>query len=269
MKNPRRRAATITELLTAVCFLGAASLVLIPSLRSTANRQNQVQCLSNLGRIAAASLTYAAEDPREQLSPLHRLAVLAAHANGFTGVWSYWTALPRTFGGVAATVAMPTSGGYVTVITDPEGPWADRPLNAYFAPQELTTVFRCPADVGYPKLPQDIRISSTLRWLRRKQPAFRALITWATATGRTPQDSYSVAAFHSQPAESPRVSRDMRLRPSPARPGRFFTPSRCSICGSTPPRTWCRTRFLTNYDSRAGTARSLPTTWPTAMDQHG
>jgi len=128
----------------------------IPSLRSTTSRRHQVQCLSNLGRIAAASLTYAAEDPREQLSPLHRLAVLANHAAGFTGWWSWRTALPCSFGGVAAAVPMPTSGGHVTIMMDPEAPWADRPLNSYF-PSEEPTVFRCPADVGYPKLPEDIQ----------------------------------------------------------------------------------------------------------------
>ena len=143
------RAFTLTELCVVLSVIALLTPIFLPTRARLRISDDQAACLANLRQIAQASNTYAAEDPRYQLDPIQRLKVLTHHADGFTGGWSWRTALPRVFGGATPTVAMPTAEGDITVMMDEDGPWAgsQRPLNPY-VPGADPLVFQCPADTG-------------------------------------------------------------------------------------------------------------------------
>jgi type II secretory pathway pseudopilin PulG len=155
---PVRHAFTLAELVTTVSVLALAGTILSPALSRSAKRSSEAVCLSNLRTIASASHMYAAEDARQQLSPLHSARVTRLHSRGFVPNWGWRTAAARTFGGVAPVQPMIADGGVVIEVMmdqhwggDPaSNPWgtATRPLNAYVP--DPTTAFHCPADTGYP-----------------------------------------------------------------------------------------------------------------------
>lgn len=153
-----KRAFSITELMLVVSGLGLLATFVLPLPQRLQQRQRLTGCLENLARIGAASLAYAAEDPRHQIVPLHPANVTTLHGLGWVGAWGWRTALPRAFGGQTATTAFPVEGGEVTVMLDSywagaPNPWgaATRPLNSFVeAAGGNLQSFQCPADTGYP-----------------------------------------------------------------------------------------------------------------------
>jgi type II secretory pathway pseudopilin PulG len=157
--RPRRAALTMVEVLVVVGAAALLGAVATPSVMRLHARDNQATCLSNLRQIAMASHTYAAEDPRTQLVPLHRGDVTTLTSIGFPSTVGWSKALPRAFGGATPTQPITTYGGTVITVMldsyyggDPTlNPWgaATRPLNSY-VPGGNTELFHCPADAGDP-----------------------------------------------------------------------------------------------------------------------
>lgn len=152
-----KRGLTIVEVVAVLAAAGLLVAVGLPLLDSTTHAERQAVCLANLRAIGAASLAYAVEDERNQIVPLHLSMVSTLASVGFPRPeWSWRTATPFSFGGYTATRVFPTAEGPVTVMTDPNGLWGTRtrPLNRYvFGDGDGAahpSVFRCPADVGYP-----------------------------------------------------------------------------------------------------------------------
>jgi prepilin-type N-terminal cleavage/methylation domain-containing protein len=151
------KAFTLIELLVVVAIIALLISILLPSLQGAREQGKKTVCLSNMRQIGQAAHSYAADDDREQIVPMHRLTVLAQHANGFTGYWSWRTALNFAYGGRTPIKHMPTGGGIVTVMTD-DYLWGapSRPLNRYIygdidsADFKNLPMFHCPADTGYP-----------------------------------------------------------------------------------------------------------------------
>jgi prepilin-type N-terminal cleavage/methylation domain-containing protein len=150
-----KNAFTLIELVVVVAIVGLAIATVGPGLANLGQKRRTASCLSNLRQIAAASWQYAAEDPREQLVPLHQTNVRLFHYAGFPDrEWSWLTAIPRSFGGRTATAPFPMDNGVATVMQDDSGHWAarTRPLNRLFltpASRRLE-LFHCPAVAGYP-----------------------------------------------------------------------------------------------------------------------
>jgi prepilin-type N-terminal cleavage/methylation domain-containing protein len=152
-----RHGFTLIELLVVVAIIALLISILLPSLQGAREQGKKSVCLSNLRQIGQAAHAYAADDEREIIIPMHRMDVLAQHANGFTGYWSWRTARPFAYGGRTPVKHMPTGGGIVTVMTD-DYLWGapSRPLNRYIfgdissADFKNMPMFHCPADVGYP-----------------------------------------------------------------------------------------------------------------------
>ncbi|HUU97718.1 MAG TPA: type II secretion system protein [Phycisphaerae bacterium] len=160
--TPVQKAFSLVELVIVVAMAGLVVSILAPGLQVIPQKNATAMCLSNLRQIGAASWSYAAEDAREQLVPLHQAMVRTFHGEGFPEpIWAWVTAVPRSFGGRTATVPFPMGGGDCEALQDDNGYWATRtrPLNRWFYPSlaeglERTptgpAVFHCPADTGYP-----------------------------------------------------------------------------------------------------------------------
>jgi type II secretory pathway pseudopilin PulG len=167
-RNLQNRAFTITELVLVVSAVGALATFALPAMHHLRQQQRLSSCLSNLGRLGAASLAYAAEDSRQQIVPLHAADVTTLHGVGWGYYWGWRTALPHAFGGQTATTPFPVEGGEVTVLTDAywgsdPNPWgaATRPLNPFV--EASLESFHCPADTGFP--------AATAAWSAPEIPA--------------------------------------------------------------------------------------------------
>ena len=161
-RTPVQKAFSLVELMVVVAMAGLVVSILAPGLQVIPQKNATAMCLSNLRQIGAASWSYAAEDAREQLVPLHQTMVRTFHGEGFPNPrWAWVTAIPRAFGGRTATVSFPMGGGDCEALQDEDGYWATRtrPMNRWFYPYlaeglqrapDGLAVFECPADVGYP-----------------------------------------------------------------------------------------------------------------------
>jgi prepilin-type N-terminal cleavage/methylation domain-containing protein len=72
----RLRAFTLVELLVVVSIIALLIAILLPSLRKAREQAKQAACLANMTGIGKASLTYAAEDPGENMIPVPDWSVL-------------------------------------------------------------------------------------------------------------------------------------------------------------------------------------------------
>ncbi len=66
----RSRAFTLVELLVVVSIIALLIAILLPSLRKAREQAKTAACLANMTGIAKASLTYAADDPNENMIPV-------------------------------------------------------------------------------------------------------------------------------------------------------------------------------------------------------
>lgn len=151
------RAFTLIELLVVIAIVAVLLSILLPSLQAGREQGKRTLCLANLRQLAQASHTYAAEDAREQIVPLHRAHVSTCSRDGFTESWNERTAEPFAFGGRTPTRPFPGGGG--DTMMQPDSVWAagTRPLNRYLyggvyqADSERLRLFQCPSDAGYPQ----------------------------------------------------------------------------------------------------------------------
>jgi hypothetical protein len=147
-------------LLVTICGVGLLATFVLPFPQHLQQEERLSGCLGRLAQIGAASLAYAAEDPRQQLVPIHAAEVTPLHAYDWLGTsWGWRTAATHVFGGQTPTTAFPIDGDVelTTMLDEHYGPdpnpWgaATRPLNPLVASGggSLQT-FHCPADAGYP-----------------------------------------------------------------------------------------------------------------------
>ncbi len=158
----RRQAMTIVEVSTSTACIAILLAVMAISATEVRREAKELRCLSNLGRIAAASLTYAQSDPGEIAVPIH----------GRVDSVNILPRLRRGYGGKSG-IGEPLAGGdplsskYGTL--EGMGP-ATRPLNRVLYkhpfPEHAKNpgtfgqnwlddtnldldVYRCPGDTGY------------------------------------------------------------------------------------------------------------------------
>ncbi|MFH1747424.1 MAG: prepilin-type N-terminal cleavage/methylation domain-containing protein [Planctomycetota bacterium] len=155
----RKPAFTLIELLVVVAIIALLISILLPSLQGAREQGKKAVCLSNMRQIAQASHSYANDDDREQIVPLHRMMVSTLVGGGFGGTeWSWRTATPFCFGGRTAQKIFPTESGPVSVLTQDWGLWGapTKPLNKYIygdidaADFDKLPMFKCPSDAGFP-----------------------------------------------------------------------------------------------------------------------
>src|SRR5688572_1712216 len=65
-----RRSFTLVELLVVVSIIALLISILLPSLRKAREAAKAAACAANMSGIAKASLTYAADDPSDQMIPV-------------------------------------------------------------------------------------------------------------------------------------------------------------------------------------------------------
>lgn len=153
-------AFTLIELLVVIAIIALLISILLPSLSGAREQGKRAKCLSNLRSIGQASNAYASEDTREHTVPIQQCMVWQKMANGFSGQWSWRTALPFSYGGQTADRDFPgANGGAATVLMDPNGLWGakTRPLNRYtfggsgvYTDEGGMKLYECPSDKGFP-----------------------------------------------------------------------------------------------------------------------
>jgi len=164
-----KRAFTLIELLVVVAIIALLISILLPSLQGAREQGKKAVCLTNLKQIAQASHSYAVDDAREQIIPVHQYKVLSWGYQGFTGPWAWRLALPFVYGG-RTSVKPIQADTTITVMTDSDGTnpsahwkWgaASRPLNRYVYGDmsegdfKNLPMYRCPSDIGYPEFNPD------------------------------------------------------------------------------------------------------------------
>lgn len=159
-----RRGFTLIELLVVVAIIALLISILMPSLSGAREQGKRAQCLANMRSIGQASHTYAAEDARDLVVPIHAQAVTVTGKTGWNAEWWWRTALPFAFGGRTATVEFPTQGKPMWDDADGgtgQNRWVarTRPLNRYilgtvdYSDSKKMEWFHCPSDKGYPNNP--------------------------------------------------------------------------------------------------------------------
>lgn len=156
-----RSAFTLTELVVVLVLIGLIAMVLGPSLRIPRATMQSDVCLSNLHELGAAMQMYAAEDPAEQIIPVHMNMVQTCD------YWLWRTVNWFAWGGQSATESFriaPDIGYWLSGSGEPPMPGPTRveydetrrPLYSYFAggEEEDFEAFHCPMDAGYPAAPQ-------------------------------------------------------------------------------------------------------------------
>lgn len=167
MRNARnKRAFTLIELLVVVAIIALLISILLPSLQQARAQGKKAVSMSNFRSIAQASHSYATDDDREQIIPLHGSQVLDWWGAGFGQVWGWRTAQPYAYGGRTPIKDFPTNEGIKKTMRSVQeggtGYWEahTRPLNKYVygdvdqSDAKRLEMFHSPADVGYPDDPR-------------------------------------------------------------------------------------------------------------------
>ena len=158
-----KSAFTLIELLVVVAIIALLISILLPSLQGAREQAKKAVCLSNLSQIGKAAHSYAVDDDREQIVPLHGYHVRSSYQTAFpaTGRWSWRFVAPAIWGGRTPTQNVPTgSGAGLDMLRrDYRYSAATRPMNHYLygdldlGDQTNLPLYHCPSDVGMPELP--------------------------------------------------------------------------------------------------------------------
>ncbi len=157
----RKSAFTLIELLVVVAIIALLISILLPALQEAREKGKQTACLSNMSQIAKGSHTYASEDRKDQIVPIHQTLLRTDASRGWGGAMLWWwkTAMPFSYGGRTAQVPFPTnSGAKITILMDDNDMWAakTKPLNRYIygganqSDANKMPLYHCPSDRGYP-----------------------------------------------------------------------------------------------------------------------
>ncbi|MBL8880598.1 MAG: prepilin-type N-terminal cleavage/methylation domain-containing protein [Phycisphaerales bacterium] len=170
MRRRIRAGFTLIELLVVVAIIALLISILLPGLQGARDQGKKAVCGSNLAGLGRALYSYATEDTKELIIPVHRYNVNNPGPFwGGGGQWMWRTVLPGLWGGRTATTPFPTgSGSPQTTLTNDVLPFAARtkPLNKYVlgaisqSDSKKMEMYHCPSDVGYPDDPR-IRDNTT------------------------------------------------------------------------------------------------------------
>ncbi|MCA9243533.1 MAG: type II secretion system protein [Phycisphaerales bacterium] len=163
-KRAIRPAFTLIELLVVIAIISLLMAILLPSLNNAREQGKRAKCLANLRSIGQATHSYALEDSKELIMPIHQTHVEAQPFwMGRTGMWFL-------YGGRSAPEEFRFPGGVRYLLGDNFGA-RTRPLNrvmypnaAFVEPDQGTPpptrqktgeafdmeVYECPSDIGYP-----------------------------------------------------------------------------------------------------------------------
>ncbi|MCK4340520.1 MAG: type II secretion system protein [Phycisphaerae bacterium] len=150
----RTTAFTLIELLVVVAIISLLMAILLPSLGQAKEQARRAYCLANLRSIGQAAFSYASEEPKDLIIPIHAMMVTPISAQDY---WLRRTAMWFACGGRSAQKPFLTDQGPRDLGDD--SPWAarTRPLNIHIyhdvmeAEARDMELFRCPSDRGYPR----------------------------------------------------------------------------------------------------------------------
>lgn len=150
----RSRAFTLIELLVVIGIIMLLMGMLLPSMSRAREQSRRTYCLNNLRNIGVAALSYATEDKRELLIPIHDMMKTPMDASDY---WLHRTAIWFSYGGRSAPEPFLTDSGEKYL--NEKSAWAarTRPLNAflfhdvYAADDKQLRMYECPSDRGYPE----------------------------------------------------------------------------------------------------------------------
>lgn len=167
MSRRRTQAFTLIELLVVVAIIALLISLLLPALAGAKEQGKRAKCLANERQIAIAAQSYALEDQKEQVIPIHKKMVEPVTQ----GFWYARTVNWFAWGGPSGKIPFltgPTSGGLLResdpldppppagVLLQPDWSVKTRPLNKYiftgglnYADTKKIEMFHCPSDVGY------------------------------------------------------------------------------------------------------------------------
>lgn len=149
----QRRGLTLIELLVVVAVISLLMAIVLPAVRAVKERAKQARCLANLHVIGVGAQSYATEEPRELMIPIHRMMVSRIPASDF---WLWRTAIWFSWGGQSAPDLFLADGRKYRLGEGTAWAAATRPLNAYMGgatsgSDSVLDVYRCPSDAGYPE----------------------------------------------------------------------------------------------------------------------
>ncbi|MFQ5806978.1 MAG: type II secretion system protein [Phycisphaerae bacterium] len=163
------KAFTLIELLVVVAIIALLISILLPTLKRAKDQAKKAVCLSQLRDIGTASHEYATEDDHNRIMPISAIMV-RAH-----GYWYKRCVMWYSWGGRGATDPFRTEGADLIINETNARPYYGtrrRPLTVYLYPDieagvpdpsdpqsylpSNAPVFECPADVGYPDVPEGV-----------------------------------------------------------------------------------------------------------------
>lgn len=161
----RTKAFTLIEVLVVAGIIVLLLAIVLPAVSGVRTQAKRTACLANLRSIAQSSQAYAFEDRRQMVMPMHGVMVRPDEE------WLKRTPMWYAWGGRSAPEEFLTPGvNYKLDAAEPSGHWSSkaRPLTRYMYPtvspeEQDLEVFRCPADEGYPDLPQDVAVNDSPR----------------------------------------------------------------------------------------------------------
>jgi prepilin-type N-terminal cleavage/methylation domain-containing protein len=153
-----RAGFTLIELLVVIAIITLLISILLPSLAGAREQGKRTKCLANLRSIGQALFSYANEDPRDNLIPIHARMVQS------TPYWEWRTVHWFAWGGRSGQTPFRSSdgdyllaGGGTGAPLRAEYDARERPLNRVAlssvnrADAERLEQFHCPSDRGYPR----------------------------------------------------------------------------------------------------------------------
>ena len=168
-RNHRHHGFTLIELLVVVAIIALLISVLLPSLSQAREQAKRAVCLSNLRSLGTSMNTYANDDDKELLLPIHEMMVTnTAPMGSDVGRWAWRMINWFAWGGATASEPFFHSGavGGSTPIGQNSAtrPYlaSNRPLNRYLYPKleedwrtrryaHNLKLYQCPGDRGYPR----------------------------------------------------------------------------------------------------------------------
>lgn len=148
---------SLIELLVVLAVTGLLLAIAIPSMRGAREQTRRTTCLANLSILGRASLSYASEDRKELVIPIHEMMRTRIPVEDY---WLRRTAMWFSVGGRTPTIPFLTDQG--PRLLNDATPWAakTRPLNRMIlrtsgpSAGDPLQVFHCPSDTGYPDNPR-------------------------------------------------------------------------------------------------------------------